>query len=164
VSIGSQSTSDGVAVRAGRERSERAVTIIELMVVVLVIGALLAVAIPVFNGARGRASDSVAKSTIKIGHEAATVLMVDTADFSGVNPGSMAAVEGSISYRSGPSPDPLTLSVRANQNWFRGAVRSDTGLCFYVYARPNQPTLYGSRERNRCRAQHARFFATSTTW
>ena len=144
--------------------TEHGVTLVELMVVILVIGVLVAVAIPAFTGARDRASDTVARSSAQLGFETAMVVYTDTSDFADVDVAGLAAAEGSISFTTAPSTDDHTVSVRSNRRWFRVAVRSGTGWCFYVAARPDEAPKYGARQRNSCRAQHARRFATNDSW
>src|SRR5580765_1686778 len=58
--------------------SEEGFTLIELMVVVLIIAILIAIAIPQFLGARGRAQDSAAKSNLRNGLTAEKTFYTDS--------------------------------------------------------------------------------------
>ena len=63
---------------ARRRDSEEGFTLIELMVVVLIIAILIAIAIPQFLGARGRAQDSAAKSNLRNGLTAEKTFYTDS--------------------------------------------------------------------------------------
>ena len=67
---------------ARRRDSEEGFTLIELMVVVLIIAILIAIAIPQFLGARGRAQDSAAKSDLRNALTAEKTFYTDTQAYS----------------------------------------------------------------------------------
>src|SRR5712671_3872606 len=73
-----------------RRDDEEGFTLIELMVVVLIIAILIAIAIPTFLGARQRANDRAAQSSLRNALTAAKTSFTDTGDYSGATPATLA--------------------------------------------------------------------------
>ncbi|MDH4113463.1 MAG: prepilin-type N-terminal cleavage/methylation domain-containing protein, partial [Actinomycetota bacterium] len=71
-------------------------TLIELMVVVLIIGILIAIALPTFLGARERSQDRAAQSDLRNSIAAAKVIYADTIDYSAITIAEMSAVEPAL--------------------------------------------------------------------
>src|SRR6476469_509804 len=65
-----------------RRDSEEGFTLIELMVVVLIIAILIAIAIPTFLGARNRAQDRAAQSSLRNALTADNTAYTDNSDYS----------------------------------------------------------------------------------
>ena len=77
-------------------------TLIELMVVVLIIGILIAIALPTFLGARERAQNRAAQSSLRNALAAAKTGYTDTSDFTGVDTvAELEAIEPSLTYQAG---------------------------------------------------------------
>ena len=87
-------------------------TLIELMVVVLIIGILVAIALPTFLGARNRANDKAAQSSVRNALAAAKTIFTDTDDYSTVDAAAMTATEPSLTYPATSAVRPRSASGR----------------------------------------------------
>ena len=77
--------------------SDGGFTLIELMVVVLIIAILLAIAIPMFLGARKRANDRAAQSNVRNAHTTELIVYADVQQFTeDIN--TISEVDPSLTY------------------------------------------------------------------
>ena len=125
---------------------EEGFTLIELMVVVLIIAILLAIAIPTFLGARERANDRAAQSSLRNALTAAKTIYTDEQDYTKASPASLEAVEPSLSYVSSGvgSNDFKVVSVDNDTatEWI-GAALSKSKVCFVIKETASGGTTYG---------------------
>src|SRR3954471_4074746 len=97
-----------------RKGSEEGFTLIELMVVVLIIAILIAIAIPTFLGARQRANNRAAQSSLRNALTAAHIIFTDNNDSTAATAGAVSAVEPSLTFvaNTASSSGPKTVSVK----------------------------------------------------
>lgn len=140
--------------RDARHRGEQGFTLIEVMVVVLIIGILLAIGIPTFLGARSRAQDRAAQSNLRIGQTTSLIIFTDRGDFQDATSAGMATAEPQLGWVAAnvASTDNSSISVGPNtgNTEFGAAALSDSGTCYFVRVRTNGSTQYGSSTTAAC--------------
>ncbi len=88
-------------------------TLIELMVVVLIIGILVAIAVPTFLGARNGAENRAAESSVRNALTAAKVYYTNNNGYSGITSAAVSALEPSLNYGAVTLADANTVAITA---------------------------------------------------
>ena len=152
-----------------KTRKDAGFTLLEVMVVVLVIGILLAVGIPTYLGARERAHDRAAQQTARTSINTALIFFTDDGDFLQANYINMGNEEPGFTWvaRNRNSTHDEMISVwwpTSNGDRYGSAVMSASGTCFFILANANAPTLYGSSDTVACRGNNVVANATDPGW
>lgn len=127
-------------------RADDGFTLIEVMVVVLVIGLLIAIALPTFLGARARAQDRGVQTDIRNAFLAERTFYTDdslyTEDLS-----ELEAIESALDYTVGDVPGvigPVHVHVHPGPNELFLSAQSSSGTCFYLREIDGQGAAFGS--------------------
>ena len=117
------------------DRDDEGFTLIELMVVVLIIAILIAIAIPTFLGARKKAYDRSAQSSLRNAYTNAKSLYTDTQDYTTATVSALATAEPSLTFAASTaeSTGPKNVSVyTADANHIVLKALSKSGTCFVL--------------------------------
>ncbi len=146
-----------VTKRNVKRDGEGGFTLIEVMVVVLIIGILLSIGVPTFLGARTRAQDRAAQTSLRIAQTSAMVMFTDNSTFTTANYLNLATVEPSLAWKNyttaSTTPNEVSVWADGPTRWY-AAAKSASGTCFTIALDASGPV--GQGKSTTCRAYDAK--------
>ena len=142
------------------------------MVVVLIIGILIAIALPTFLGARTRAQNRAAQSDLRNALVAAKTIYTDDSAYTvppvaavvGAVHAEPANVEPSLTYVAGAATVSTIVSVTGHRDRLGGRAQSASGTCYYISDDAAVGTTYGQAAVGNCAGPVVAGLATATSW
>lgn len=127
-------------------RAEDGFTLVEMMIVVLIIGLLIAIALPTFLGARSRAQDRAVQTDVRNAFLAERTFYTDGAAYT-EDPLVLENLESALEYVTGDTPaaiGPVYVHVHPGPNELFVSGRSVSGTCFYLREIDGQGAQFAS--------------------
>ena len=126
---------------AQRRGDEEGFTLVELMVVVLVIGILIAIALPTYLGARTRAQDRAAQADLRSAYVAASTYYAANNSFTNFDVTAAQQAEPGLTWVAGgaaPGQKQISIEVALNQSLLL-ITRSGSGKYWCIAQLPGSP-------------------------
>lgn len=115
------------------------------VVVVVLGGAVAAVAVPVFHAARDVVWDEEAKDNLRDGHAAAVTVRSSAGTFTPATPEQLQALAPGLRFTAGASTHHREISVGGAERRVTVAVRSRSGTCWVIDDDDGRPGSEGYR-------------------
>jgi len=91
--------------------TEQGFTLIELLVVIIIIGILLAIAVPSYLGFRSRAADSSAKANVRAALPAVEAFYADNGTYTGMTVLALQAIDPNVKLDGAPVVTATTYCI-----------------------------------------------------